>query len=676
MRIDLALVGKDSKSARSARGILSGAVGAVAAALTVACSGTLAVGEPVPDRAPDVTDPPSASVPSLSDAATPEPSTYAWSWANPERTGVALRAISAVATGEIWSVGDEGTVLREVSGKVSVMRVGGRDEVLNAVSGRGPDDVWVGGARGGTVGLLLHWDGVAWSENFGAGGPVDALQSLPQGGVAYAAAGNGLVIDANGRALVGCGLQDGVSGIREVWVSPSGQTWFAGIGTGRIEGYQCREVDDQRTIGLWGDGARVVAASTTPEGRVQLREWVDDHFVARGAPFGRPLRDVRGGKLVAGDASGRVRVVLHYHAGAPNEPLEGYATFDPATGVVGEVTLATGFSTWAREVLYGLTTVGGEVHFVGERGLGGRFVGDAFVPNHLRPLLHNAMPTPDGTLFALCAAGTGTVACRWDATTGWSALPGIAEWSPRHGLATSEGTLLVGGIPWGSTQPDTRRWNGTSWALEPLETKGRMSFLPLFASAPNDVWGCSDAATVHFDGTGWRTVSPSPSSDGDRMADGRAADDVWFLDRNEGLSHWDGASYRHVTSLPAEYAADELPHGLVAVDDGVWLVGQHVFGVKELLHFDGASWRIVKLPPLTHVDAIARGPDGRIRVLGPPMAWGTSIYVLDGERVRTELELPASVRLRDFAPVRDALFAIGAGGATLRLAKVERKSVP
>jgi hypothetical protein len=98
----------------------------------------------------------------------------------PQPAAVAhLRGVRSFSTGDVWAVGDSGnsTLIEHWNGASwSVVFSPNPDpdvNVLNAVGGVGPDDVWAVGRKGrnkadtgippGTRTLAVHWNGKSWS---------------------------------------------------------------------------------------------------------------------------------------------------------------------------------------------------------------------------------------------------------------------------------------------------------------------------------------------------------------------------------------------------------------------------------------------------------------------------------------------------------------------------------
>lgn len=656
------------------------------------CSGKLSVGSPATpesDGAPALPD----TQPASPDFGEPSsaPTTYAWRWDTPQPTGYSLRGVFTVAPDETWYVGDSGIVVREVAGVTTIVREGVKDEVLTVGWGRGPNDLWVGGSRGAR-GVLLHWDGAHWTDSFPvATHPIDALGGLSNGNVVVVSGGTARLMHPEGDVVSNCTTMRNnlpeQNDFRDAWVQSDREIWLAGSGVAKWTlASGCTKVDDRPSLAVWGDGSsRIVVASFAQESSMlELRQREGESFVPLGTPFAggwQPTQDVRGGKTLAGDASGRIRFVFHAGDGSSRH---GVASYDPRTKAVtatdlwGDATANGDARRLYRETLYGLATTSDGIRFAGGRGLRGRFDHDAIVVSGFRRRLVSGMASPTGDVFALCTnygEFDTTSVCRWDRTGGWSELPPVRGFYGAAGIAASADNILLGGWSAPNTSPAryrTQSWNGGAWTEGPQQTQ--YLFRPLFATGEDDVWAWSDYDTLHFDGAAWSTISHGgPGTGGTRNIDGARANDVWLLDRLSGLSHWDGAKLTQVAALPRSYTSADIDRALVAVPGGAWVVGVESGTWPQpnrLLYFDGSSWQIVKLPGI-RVRALALGPDGRLRMLSHGSSTETpAVYRVSDDGVEKELDLPDGVQLDDLFAAGGDLFVVGDTGATLRLAKV------
>ncbi len=666
----------------TSRPLLS-ALAAAALVGTSACSGTLDVGDPLPAAPPGPVATTPTPAPTTPVIPPPTPAdTYAWQWINPSVTGVHFRAVQVLSPSERYFVGDGGTVVHELAGKATVIRQGSRDEALSALWVGSANDIWVGGAKG-AGGILVHWDGKRWSESYplAATKPIDAIQGRPGGGIFLAVGGYGTYMHPSGATSATC---TALYGVRDVWVQSANEVWFVGdegIAKQTMPNEVCVKVDSRPSYGVWGDGTRLLVASVTTTGQTEVVEKAGESFVRLGAPIGglQAPFSVRRGKTVVADGAGNPVVLLH-----SDRPVESdsYAVFDSQKGSFRVQDLR------AAEAIFGLGAGGRELAMVGVRGLHGTFRDGIPVSTELRNRLSMGLPASDGSIYSNCSNyGVDVSVTRMCQLVDgrWERLPELTGYHSAAAVAGSKDSLWLGGFafPISGSRTDyyALRWDGATWTRGPEETAYMMR--PLYASSANDVWAWSDYKTLHYDGKSWSVrASGGPGTGGFRAADGLGADDVWLVDTASGLSHWDGTSLRHVTSLPAGNHGSELRHSVVADRGGVWMMatispseGPYV-QFERLIHWNGTKWTLVDLPGVTP-RALSRGPDGVIRMVAggdyvSPVGGttATSVWTVSDAGVQKELDLPLGVDLLDIFSTKDAVYAIGEGGATLRFAKV------
>ncbi len=131
---------------------------------------------------------------------------------DPSKKGDALFGVTALASDDAWAVGDAGprnTLIEHWDGTswVAVASPNGdlRHNVLNAVAGMAPGDVWaVGGSSLGAQShaLIERWDGVTWSV---VPAPSDAPSGATLTAVAAIATDDAWAVGASGDTLHGNG---------------------------------------------------------------------------------------------------------------------------------------------------------------------------------------------------------------------------------------------------------------------------------------------------------------------------------------------------------------------------------------------------------------------------------------------------------------------------------------
>jgi hypothetical protein len=198
-------------------------------------------------------------------------------------------------------------------------------------------------------------------------------------------------------------------------------------------------------------------------------------------------------------------------------------------------------------------------------------------------------------------------------------------------------------------------WDGTAWTASPSPTPpGGADFgLAVSAISPDDVWAVGDSAlqvtrAAHWDGTAWSIVTTPSLHDGINplnLLTGVTAvgsNDVWASGyegnvNNQNFAqpymlHWDGSTWS-LTKLPNQGGEGSLLRGTVALSsDDVWAVGQtqELNGAILTLteRFDGTAWSIVASPNPGHLgNVIINGLD-TIGRLG-----GTSLFALGSEEL-------------------------------------------
>ncbi len=81
----------------------------------------------------------------------------------PSPTNTNLTGVWTSGVGDVWAVGDAGTVLHWDGASFSATTVGTAD--FRCVGGSGPNDVWIAGRVGSpAIGVFYHYDGVRWSH--------------------------------------------------------------------------------------------------------------------------------------------------------------------------------------------------------------------------------------------------------------------------------------------------------------------------------------------------------------------------------------------------------------------------------------------------------------------------------------------------------------------------------
>jgi hypothetical protein len=159
-------------------------------------------------------------------------------------------------------------------------------------------------------------------------------------------------------------------------------------------------------------------------------------------------------------------------------------------------------------------------------------------------------------------------------------------------------------------------WNGSRWRAAPRGNwKAGTRFTGITAISTTNVWVFGTAGrrypgagTWHFNGTRWTRVT-GPGG-GIFQASSAAKTDIWGIGNAErtgnALLHFGGSTWRRVR--PAALAGFTFTHVLALSRSNVWVAGL-VAGIPKLGHFDGHSWRALRMPGRTAATGMCR--DGR-----------------------------------------------------------------
>jgi hypothetical protein len=169
-------------------------------------------------------------------------------------------------------------------------------------------------------------------------------------------------------------------------------------------------------------------------------------------------------------------------------------------------------------------------------------------------------------------------------------------------------------------------WNGKTWKVIPNSDPGSTNygFGGLAIVSAKDIWAVgaqsSDGGytyqtlTERWDGKSWSVVtSPNPGgyANGFGAATAIGANDVWAVGTYQNSSsfptvhslaeHWDGASWKVVTSPNEGSGANYIFSVAARASGDVWMVG-YVFDPTHeqyrtlIEHWNGSQWRIVPSP--------------------------------------------------------------------------------
>jgi hypothetical protein len=180
--------------------------------------------------------------------------------------------------------------------------------------------------------------------------------------------------------------------------------------------------------------------------------------------------------------------------------------------------------------------------------------------------------------------------------------------------------------------------------------------LAIFASAHNDVWATATNAAWHYDGTTWNPVAVSATY---RSIHGSAPNDVWFA--GDGVAHWDGKT---LTPIPA----------LKGTWNGVWssAAGRTwLWGDTTAVLWDGKTSTPVEKALGASAEwtttGIAEAQSGDVFVL-TKRGTGTALLWFDPSHTKLVQQVSSDEELWKIRGRGNQLWAVGAGGASLRFA--------
>ncbi|WP_157872250.1 hypothetical protein [Streptomyces silaceus] len=247
-------------------------------------------------------------------------------------------------------------------------------------------------------------------------------------------------------------------------------------------------------------------------------------------------------------------------------------------------------------------------------------------------------PAAAAVLLAVVAAGCGTERPGKDTDAKPKPRATGLSWEYER-IDAADGELIDGAAMapddvWvlGSDRGDTNdgrlakghllHFDGKKWSREPMPIKGKpfLSRLESLGSAgiwlhttENSAAAPKNARYALWDGTRWGPVKDGPAGP-IKDVEVIAPDDVWVLQDDGKVTHWDGSRWT-VTPLPAEQI---VALGGSARDD-VWAVGARTTGPgvggpggearqPAAVHFDGEEWSLTKTPTFRFPDPVPPEP--------------------------------------------------------------------
>ncbi len=463
---------------------------------------------------------------------------YGFCWENPRPQGNRLNDVAVLPTGEVWAVGEAGTVVRRV-GTTNTLVNSGTLQTLFGAAVVGTDVVMVG--QGG---VAMRGSG-SLVTNESSGVVQDLLDISPTSFGAIAVGAGGKIVRRSGVA----------------WssdTSPSAQT-LRGVGANGTE--------------LWavGTGGTVLANSGT-----MWRVVSDSLFGSKSLSAVASL----GGATYIGGASGEIfrqgspwsRVCCNNLPDISGMTSSTFGLLAVGFTVGGTIMQSTDGSNWnpvvdgASTLLYGVSASASEAWAVGDAGTMRRSTDGLSWPA-VSGGATGLIRSVAGTTQGFYAAGQSGVLLRSVGTAvlsttaaGSPDFAGVAAASPTEAWAVGDlGTIY--------------QFNGTSWQKF---TSGTGSALrAVWAAGPGDVWAVGDAGTVVHVKNGSATAMSAGTTQNLLSVWGVSASDIWAVGAAGTVVRYQGTSFAPVTA-PATTRAITSVWGNLA--SNVWMVaGPDVF---------------------------------------------------------------------------------------------------
>jgi len=193
-------------------------------------------------------------------------------------------------------------------------------------------------------------------------------------------------------------------------------------------------------------------------------------------------------------------------------------------------------------------------------------------------------------------------------------------------------------------------WNGAAWSqVATPATPGNTALLfAVSASSATDAWAVGrtqvnkssfEGVALHWNGTAWSVspgfpaaLSPIPGASAAGVAD-ISPGDAYAIGNSAAtavgsLVHWNGSAWSAVTlPLPANANSNTTLNAISATGSGnVWIVGTFLDsanGRDETFseHFDGTTWSVVPMPPVSSPDSNAFFQFNGIKANSPSDVW-------------------------------------------------------
>lgn len=504
---------------------------------------------------------------------------YGFCWENPRPIGNRLRRVIVPSGGELWAVGDAGTVLRRTNGNFTLMPTGS-DRNLNGIWGSSGDNFVVGDTA-----TVLRYQGAGYVAEAGTGGNLlDVFGGL---GTTFAVGSGGTIARRTGTGTWMADTSGTTQDLWGIWGS-SLATLTAVGGAGMVSRYS-------GTGTVWTSAPEAAFASYTFRGLtgVGTTLWAIDSFggIARYAGTWTETRRnnndnlfgvaiVAGTPYVAGGNPGGTGTVLRYDGTTWQRDVSGSGAPNTFYGIAG----SAANDVWA----------------VGEAGTVWQYDGTSWQPKSsgLTTTLNGIAAVDTQNVWAV---GSGGTLLRYNGTYFTPQNIGATGSLQAVWAASSSDVWAVGsgGQAW--------HFTGTTWTATDSKTTANLN--GVFGLGPNQVWAVGDGGIIRFwDGSSWAVVS-SGSASTLRRVWAASASEIWAVGDAGIAQRSSGGAFTPVV----------LPGGVMPNLYDVWGNAGAVWVVADnaVFRYAGGSFSTLAAPGTGGLRAISG--------TGPSDLWATGL---------------------------------------------------
>jgi len=452
-------------------------------------------------------------------------------WENPRPQGNRLNDVAVLPSGEVWAVGEAGTVVRRI-GTTNTLPSSGTLQHLQGAAVVGTEVVMVG--TGGVV--MRGTGGIVTAETSGALQDLSDVTAVGTGAAAVGAGGK--ILRRNGIA----------------WSSDTSGTTqnLRGVGTNGTDLYA---VGDGGTV-LLNSGAGWKAVSDPQFGTKPLAAvaaLAGTPYVAaqpgeifrQGSPWSRvccaSLPEIRG---MVSSSFGLIAVGFTV-GGTIMQSSDGVTWNSPVDG--------------ATTLFYGVGATTNEAWVVGDAGAMQRYTGGAWMPQTTGST--KLLRAVSGTAQGYFAAGQGGALLRSVGTAVLSFTASASlDFAGISAVGASE-AYAVGDL--GALY----RFDGSGW--QKVNTGTGSTLRGVWAAGPDDVWAVGDAGAVIHVKAGAATAMASGTTQNLLTVWGTSATDIWAAGAAGAVVRYSGGSWAPVAGPPTTKAITSVWGNL---SSNVWMV--------------------------------------------------------------------------------------------------------